>query len=116
MVFLHVPYQVPKAEDPTRLAIRAMREKTAEKKMEALQTGILHKQTVPGREHKGCAFHSKPSCIHFKVSGHSAWNCKDGSAVGMSQCLDENSVAAFNRSVVKFGKALGFFSNNLLVK
>ncbi|NWH98919.1 CFA74 protein, partial [Tichodroma muraria] len=59
-------HKAPKAEDPTRLAIRAMREQMAEKKMEQLQTGILHKQTVPGQEHKGCAFRSKPSCIHFK--------------------------------------------------
>ncbi|NXR98389.1 CFA74 protein, partial [Oxylabes madagascariensis] len=56
----------PKVEDPTQLAIRTMRKQMAEKKMEALQTGILHKQTVPGQEHKSCAFHSKPSCIHFK--------------------------------------------------
>ncbi|NWX37692.1 CFA74 protein, partial [Notiomystis cincta] len=59
-------HKVPKAEDPTRLALRAMRKQMAEKKKEELQTGILHKQTVPGREHKGCAFHSKPSCIQFK--------------------------------------------------
>ncbi|NXR33192.1 CFA74 protein, partial [Zosterops hypoxanthus] len=59
-------HKVPKAEDPTRLAIRAMRKQMAEKKMEALQAGILHKQTVPAQEQKGCAFHSKPSCIHFK--------------------------------------------------
>ncbi|XP_032935698.1 cilia- and flagella-associated protein 74 [Catharus ustulatus] len=59
-------HKVPKAEDPTLLAIRAMRKQIAEKKMEELQTRILHKQTVPGQEHKGCAFHSKPSCIHFK--------------------------------------------------
>ncbi|XP_066059246.1 cilia- and flagella-associated protein 74 [Chamaea fasciata] len=59
-------HKVPKAEDPTRLAIRAMRNQMAEKKMEALQAGILHKQTVPAQEHEGCAFHSKPSCIHFK--------------------------------------------------
>ncbi|KAF4793523.1 hypothetical protein TURU_110616 [Turdus rufiventris] len=59
-------HKVPKAEDPTLLAIRAMRKQIAEKKMEELQTGILHKQTVPGQEQKGCAFHSKPSCIHFK--------------------------------------------------
>ncbi|NXT15668.1 CFA74 protein, partial [Prunella fulvescens] len=56
----------PKAEDPTVLGIRAMRKQMAEKKMEKLQTGILHKQTVPAQEQKGCAFHSKPSCIHFK--------------------------------------------------
>ncbi|NWH85151.1 CFA74 protein, partial [Aegithalos caudatus] len=59
-------HKVPKAEDPTRLALRAMRKQMAEKKLEALPTGILHKQTVPGQRHKGCAFHSKPSCIHFK--------------------------------------------------
>ncbi|NXM79435.1 CFA74 protein, partial [Oenanthe oenanthe] len=59
-------HKVPKAEDPTLLAIRAMRKQMAERKMEELQTGILHKQTVPVQEHKGCAFHSKPSCIHFK--------------------------------------------------
>lgn len=101
MVFLHVPFQVPKAEDPTLLAIRAMRKQIAEKKMEELQTGILHKQTVPGQEQKGCAFHSKPSCIHFKVSGHSACNWREVSAGGVSQCLDQNSVAAFNKCVVK---------------
>ncbi|XP_068027514.1 cilia- and flagella-associated protein 74 isoform X1 [Anomalospiza imberbis] len=59
-------HKVPKAEDPTRLAIGAMRKQMAENKMEKLQTGILHQQTVPAQEHKGCAFHSKPSCIHFK--------------------------------------------------
>ncbi|KAM4885882.1 cilia- and flagella-associated protein 74 [Sylvia borin] len=59
-------HKVPKAEDPTRLAIRAMRKQMAEKKIETLQARILHKQTVPAQEHKGCAFHSKPSCIHFK--------------------------------------------------
>ncbi|NXY32822.1 CFA74 protein, partial [Pomatorhinus ruficollis] len=59
-------HKVPKAEDPTLLAIRVMRKQMAERKMEALQAGILHKQTVPAQEHKGCAFHSKPSCIHFK--------------------------------------------------
>ncbi|XP_016159012.1 PREDICTED: cilia- and flagella-associated protein 74 isoform X1 [Ficedula albicollis] len=82
-------HKVAKAEDPTLLAIRAMRKQMAEKKMEEHQTQILHKQTVPRKqmaekkmeeyqtqilhrqtvpslEHKGCAFHSKPSCIHFK--------------------------------------------------
>ncbi|NXB46225.1 CFA74 protein, partial [Leucopsar rothschildi] len=59
-------HKVPKAEDPTLLAIRAMRKQMAEKKMKELQSGILHKQTVPGQEHKGSAFLSKPSCIHFK--------------------------------------------------
>ncbi|KAI1231504.1 hypothetical protein IHE44_0007957, partial [Lamprotornis superbus] len=59
-------HKVPKAEDPALLAVRAMRKQMAEKKMKELQSGILHKQTVPGQEHKGSAFHSKPSCIHFK--------------------------------------------------
>ncbi|XP_039583762.1 cilia- and flagella-associated protein 74 [Passer montanus] len=59
-------YKVPKAGDPALLAIRAMRKQIAEKKMEKLQTRILHKQTVAAQEHKGCAFQSKPSCIHFK--------------------------------------------------
>ncbi|NWW35247.1 CFA74 protein, partial [Panurus biarmicus] len=59
-------HKVPKAEDPTQVAIRAMRKQMAERKMEELQTGILHKQTGPAHEQKGCAFHSKPSCIHFK--------------------------------------------------
>ncbi|NXQ33632.1 CFA74 protein, partial [Alaudala cheleensis] len=62
----HVSLQVPRAEDPAQLAVRTMRKQMAEKKMEQLQTGILHKQTVPAQKHKGCAFHSKPSCIHFK--------------------------------------------------
>ncbi|NXY13595.1 CFA74 protein, partial [Atrichornis clamosus] len=52
--------------DPTQLAIRAMKQEMSEKKMEAFQTGIFHKHIVPESEHKGCAFHSKPSCIHFK--------------------------------------------------
>ncbi|NWS04141.1 CFA74 protein, partial [Motacilla alba] len=59
-------HKVPKAEDPAQLAIRAVRKQMAKKKMEKLQAGILPKQTVPAQEHKGCAFHSKPSCIHFK--------------------------------------------------
>ncbi|NXJ24530.1 CFA74 protein, partial [Dicrurus megarhynchus] len=92
-------HKVPKAEDPTRLAIRAMRKKTAEKKMEELQTGILHKQTVPGREHKGCAFHSKPSCIHFKdfdvgqiykkkiVLTNASYSVNYCRLVGISECL-----------------------------
>ncbi|XP_041275777.1 cilia- and flagella-associated protein 74 [Onychostruthus taczanowskii] len=59
-------HKVPKAGDPAQLAIRAMRKQIAEKKMEKLQTGILHEETVSAQEHKSCAFHSKPSCIHFK--------------------------------------------------
>ncbi|NXH25090.1 CFA74 protein, partial [Myiagra hebetior] len=94
-------HKVPKAEDPTQLAIRAMRKKTAEKKMEELQTGILHKQTVPGREHKGCAFHSKPSCIHFKdfdvgqiykkkiVLTNASYSVNYCRLVGISECLKD---------------------------
>ncbi|NWW66892.1 CFA74 protein, partial [Ifrita kowaldi] len=94
-------HKVPKAEDPTWLAIRAMRKKTAEKKTEELQTGILHKQTVPGREHKGCAFHSKPSCIHFKdfdvgqtykkkiVLTNASYSVNYCRLVGISECLKD---------------------------
>ncbi|NXB26937.1 CFA74 protein, partial [Rhagologus leucostigma] len=94
-------HKVPKVEDPTRLAIRAMRKKTAEKKMEELQTGILHKQIVPGREHKGCAFHSKPSCIHFKdfdvgqiykkkiVLTNASYSVNYCRLVGISECLKD---------------------------
>ncbi|NWW80531.1 CFA74 protein, partial [Climacteris rufus] len=60
-------HKITKEEmDPTLLAIRAMKKEMSEKKKEKLQSGILHKQVVPGREPKGSAFHSKPSCIHFK--------------------------------------------------
>ncbi|NWI79063.1 CFA74 protein, partial [Dryoscopus gambensis] len=94
-------HKVPKEEDPSRLAIRAMRQKTAEKKMEELQTGVLHKQTVPGREHKGCAFHSKPSCIHFKdfdvgqiykkkiVLTNASYSVNYCRLVGISECLKD---------------------------
>ncbi|XP_041887953.1 cilia- and flagella-associated protein 74 isoform X1 [Corvus kubaryi] len=94
-------HKVPKAEDPTRLAIRAMRKRMAEKKMEELQTGILHKQTVPGRGHKGCAFHSKPSCIHFKdfdvgqiykkkiVLTNASYSVNYCRLVGISECLKD---------------------------
>uniref|UniRef100_A0A8C3ECU4 Uncharacterized protein n=1 Tax=Corvus moneduloides TaxID=1196302 RepID=A0A8C3ECU4_CORMO len=93
--------QVPKAEDPTRLAIRAMRKRMAEKKMEELRTGILHKQTVPGWGHKGCAFHSKPSCIHFKdfdvgqiykkkiVLTNASYSVNYCRLVGISECLKD---------------------------
>ncbi|KAJ7395496.1 cilia- and flagella-associated protein 74 [Pitangus sulphuratus] len=65
-------HRTPKEEvDPTQLAIRAVKKEMAEKKMEEFQPGSFTKQMVPGGEHKGCAFHSKPSCIHFKVSAHS---------------------------------------------
>ncbi|NXY07594.1 CFA74 protein, partial [Pteruthius melanotis] len=94
-------HKVPKAEDPTLLAIRAMRKKTAEKKMEELQTGILHKQIVPGREHKGCAFLSKPSCIHFKdfdvgqiykkkiLLTNASYSVNYCRLVGISECLKD---------------------------
>ncbi|NXS19238.1 CFA74 protein, partial [Mystacornis crossleyi] len=94
-------HKVPKEEDPTRLAIRAMRKKTAEKKMEELQTGILHKQIVPGRERKGCAFHSRPSCIHFKdfdvgqiykkkiVLTNASYSVNYCRLVGISECLKD---------------------------
>ncbi|KFO64837.1 Uncharacterized protein KIAA1751, partial [Corvus brachyrhynchos] len=87
--------------DPTRLAIRAMRKRMAEKKMEELQTGILHKPTVPGRGHKGCAFHSKPSCIHFKdfdvgqiyrkkiVLTNASYSVNYCRLVGISECLKD---------------------------
>ncbi|NXL69205.1 CFA74 protein, partial [Leptocoma aspasia] len=93
--------KVPKAEDPTLLAIRAMRKQMAEKKMEELQAGILHKQTVPGQEHKGCAFHSKPSCIHFKdfdvgqiykkkiVLTNASYSVNYCRLVGISECLKD---------------------------
>ncbi|KFQ14571.1 Uncharacterized protein KIAA1751, partial [Leptosomus discolor] len=52
--------------DPKQLATRAVKKEGFEEKMEEFQTGIFHKQTVSGHERKGCAFYSKPSCIHFK--------------------------------------------------
>lgn len=58
--------------DPKQLATRVEKKETFEKKMEEFQTGVFHKQIVSGRERKGRTFYSKPSCIHFKVSGHSA--------------------------------------------
>ncbi|NXB80296.1 CFA74 protein, partial [Donacobius atricapilla] len=94
-------HKVPKAEDPTRLAIRAMRKQMAEEKLEALQTGALHKQTVPGQEQKGCAFHSKPSCIHFKdfdvgqtykkkiVLTNASYSVNYCRLVGISECLKD---------------------------
>ncbi|NXC98808.1 CFA74 protein, partial [Certhia familiaris] len=94
-------HKVPKAEDPARLAIRAMRKQMAEKKMEGLQTGILHKQSVPSQEHKSCAFHSKPSCIHFKdfdvgqiykkkiVLTNASYSVNYCRLVGISECLKD---------------------------
>ncbi|NXS80712.1 CFA74 protein, partial [Erpornis zantholeuca] len=94
-------HKVAKAEDPTQLAIRAMRKKTAKKKMEEVQTGILHKQIVPARERKGCAFHSKPSCIHFKdfdvgqiykkkvLLTNASYSVNYCRLVGISECLKD---------------------------
>ncbi|NXF11691.1 CFA74 protein, partial [Smithornis capensis] len=60
-------HKIPKEEvDPTQLALREMKKQMSEEKAEKFPTGLFPKQVVPGREHKGCAFHSKPSCIHFK--------------------------------------------------
>ncbi|XP_009459278.1 PREDICTED: uncharacterized protein CFAP74 [Nipponia nippon] len=59
--------KIPKeAMDPKQLAPRVEKKDISEKKMEEFQTGIFHKQIVSGREHKGCPFYSKPSCIHFQ--------------------------------------------------
>ncbi|KFQ50670.1 Uncharacterized protein KIAA1751, partial [Nestor notabilis] len=52
--------------DLKQLATGVVIKGISEKKMEEFPTGIFHKQIVSGREHKGCAFYSKPSCIHFK--------------------------------------------------
>ncbi|XP_015504060.1 cilia- and flagella-associated protein 74 isoform X2 [Parus major] len=94
-------HEVPKAEDPIQLAIRAMMKQIAEKKTEKLQTGILHKQTVPGQGHKSCAFHSKPSCIHFKdfdvgqiykkkiVLTNASYSANYCRLVGISECLKD---------------------------
>ncbi|NXR22783.1 CFA74 protein, partial [Cinclus mexicanus] len=94
-------HKVPKAEDPTLLTIKAMRKQMAEKKMEELQTGILHKQPVPAQERKGCAFHSKPSCIHFKdfdvgqiykkkiVLTNASYSVNYCRLVGISECLKD---------------------------
>ncbi|KAM9217792.1 cilia- and flagella-associated protein 74 [Leptosomus discolor] len=60
-------HKIPGEEmDPKQLATRAVKKEGFEEKMEEFQTGIFHKQTVSGHERKGCAFYSKPSCIHFK--------------------------------------------------
>lgn len=54
------------------MATRVVTKEIFEKKKEELQTGIFPKQIGSGHERKGCTFYSKPSCIHFKVSGRSA--------------------------------------------
>uniref|UniRef100_A0A8C6JX92 CFA74 protein n=1 Tax=Melopsittacus undulatus TaxID=13146 RepID=A0A8C6JX92_MELUD len=48
------------------VATRVMKKGISQKKKEEFPTGIFHMQIVSCREHKGCAFYSKPSCIHFK--------------------------------------------------
>ncbi|NXL19648.1 CFA74 protein, partial [Setophaga kirtlandii] len=94
-------HKVPKAEDPTQLALRTIRTQMAKEKMEKLQTGILHKQTVPAQEHKGCAFHSKPSYIHFKdfdvgqiykkkiILTNASYTVNYCRLVGISECLKD---------------------------
>ncbi|NWT22959.1 CFA74 protein, partial [Cardinalis cardinalis] len=94
-------HKVPKAEDPTQLALKTIRTQMAKKKMEKVQTGILHKQTVPAQEHKGCAFHSKPSCIHFKdfdvgqiykkkiILTNASYTVNYCRLVGISECLKD---------------------------
>ncbi|NWU08256.1 CFA74 protein, partial [Cephalopterus ornatus] len=95
-------HKIAKAEvDPTLLAIRAVKKEMAEKKMEALQTGSFAKQMVPGRERKGCAFHSKPSCIHFKdfdvgqtykkkiILTNASYSVNYCRLVGISECLKD---------------------------
>ncbi|NXD25729.1 CFA74 protein, partial [Spelaeornis formosus] len=94
-------HKVPKAEDPTLLAIRAMRKQVAEKKMEKLRSGILPKQVVAGQEHKRCGFHSKPSCIHFKdfdvgqvykkkiILTNASFSVNYCRLVGISECLKD---------------------------
>ncbi|XP_061869134.1 cilia- and flagella-associated protein 74 [Colius striatus] len=52
--------------DQKQLATRVVKKETLEKKLEQFQTGIFHKQVVPGHECKRCTFYRKPSCIHFK--------------------------------------------------
>ncbi|KAM9370127.1 cilia- and flagella-associated protein 74 [Phaethornis superciliosus] len=51
--------------DAKQLATKVVGKERFEKKIEEFQTGI-HKQRASSRESKGCAFYSKPSCIHFK--------------------------------------------------
>ncbi|NXV63123.1 CFA74 protein, partial [Molothrus ater] len=101
-------HKVPKAEDPTQLALRTVRTQMAKKKMEKLQTGTLHKQTVPAQEHKGCAFHSKPSCIHFKdfdvgqiykkkiILTNTSYSVNYCRLVGISECLKDSISVHFD--------------------
>ncbi|NXS62500.1 CFA74 protein, partial [Brachypteracias leptosomus] len=58
--------KISKEQDPKQLAASVVKKDILEKK-EEFQTGIFPKQKlVSGHGHKGCAFYSKPSCIHFK--------------------------------------------------
>ncbi|XP_061207668.1 cilia- and flagella-associated protein 74 isoform X9 [Neopsephotus bourkii] len=60
-------HKIPQEEmDLKQLATRVMKKGISQKKKEEFPTGIFHMQIVSSREHKGCAFYSKPSCIHFK--------------------------------------------------
>ncbi|KAF2988379.1 hypothetical protein EK904_001351 [Melospiza melodia maxima] len=93
--------EVTKIEDPTQLALRTIRTQMAKKEKEKLQTGILYKQSVPAQEHKGCAFHSKPSCIHFKdfdvgqiykkkiILTNASYSVNYCRLVGISECLKD---------------------------
>ncbi|NXK71866.1 CFA74 protein, partial [Amazona guildingii] len=60
-------HEIPQEEtDLKQLAARVVKKGISQKKMEEFPTGIFHMQIVSCHEHKGCAFYSKPSCIHFK--------------------------------------------------
>ncbi|NXK90297.1 CFA74 protein, partial [Formicarius rufipectus] len=87
--------------DPIQLAVRATTKEVSEKKMEEFQAGIFPKQMVPGHEHKGCAFHSRPSCIHFKdfdvgqiykkkiILTNASYSVNYCKLVGISECLKD---------------------------
>ncbi|NXX67257.1 CFA74 protein, partial [Spizella passerina] len=101
-------HKVAKIEDPTQLALRTIRTQMAKKEKEKLQTGILYKQSVPAQEHKGCAFHSKPSCIHFKdfdvgqiykkkiILTNASYSVNYCKLVGISECLKDSISVHFD--------------------
>ncbi|XP_054148072.1 cilia- and flagella-associated protein 74 [Melozone crissalis] len=101
-------HKVAKIEDPTQLALRTIRTQMAKKEKEKLQTGILYKQSVPAQEHKGCAFHSKPSCIHFKdfdvgqiykkkiILTNASYSVNYCRLVGISECLKDSISVHFD--------------------
>ncbi|NXU91593.1 CFA74 protein, partial [Xiphorhynchus elegans] len=102
-------HKISKEEvDPTQLAIRAAKKEMSRKEMEEFQTGTFPKQMVPGREHKGCAFHSKPSCIHFKdfdvgqiykkkiILTNASYSVNYCRLVGISECLKDFISAHFD--------------------